>query len=214
LITRVSVPELAVDRPPERGQVSLRIFLETFGIVFLAELGDKTQLAAVALATRFPPRRAFVGIALAFALLNGAAVAVGRGLFALVPHGWVQASSAALFLMFGALTLRGGDRDEEPEESKVRGGPIATSFLLILFAELGDKTQIATATLAAQYALPVAVFVASTLALWLVSAMGLWLGARLTRRIPMAIVHRAAGLAFVAFGLLSAWQALHTFAIL
>ncbi|MGC4115965.1 MAG: TMEM165/GDT1 family protein [Myxococcales bacterium] len=198
--------------------MSLEVFLSTFGMIFLAELGDKTQLTAVALAARYPWKKAFVGLAGAFALLNAFAVVVGQGLFKLVPLGWIQAGSAALFLFFGATTLLGKDDDEDEEEGGLKNGkargPVATAFTLILFAELGDKTQLATASLAAELGSPVTVFAASTLALWLVSLIGLLIGTQVAKRVPMVWVKRAAGVAFLVFGLWAAWSAVHTLGLL
>ena len=77
------------------------IFLSTFGLIFLAELGDKTQLTAMALALRYPWQRIFVGIAAAFTVLNLAAVLVGKLLFLLLPIFWLTLVSALLFLYFG-----------------------------------------------------------------------------------------------------------------
>ncbi len=197
--------------------MSLQAFLSTFGVIFLAELGDKTQLTAVALAARFSWKKAFVGLAGAFALLNAFAVAIGEGLFKVVPLGWIQAGSAGLFLLFGATTLLAKDKAGEDGEldAKARArGPVATAFTLILFAELGDKTQLATASLAAQHARPLAVFAGSTLALWLVSLLGLLVGAQIAKRVPMVWVRRAAGVTFLAFGLWAGWRAAHTLGLL
>lgn len=197
--------------------MDFEVLLTTFGMIFLAELGDKTQLTAVALAARFPWRKAFVGLAAAFALLNLFAVALGAGLFKLVPLGWIQAASAALFLFFGITTLFGKDDEDDDEEADGKAkarGPIATAFTLILFAELGDKTQLATASLSAQHGAPVTVFLGSTLALWLVSLLGLLVGVQIARRVPMAWVKRAAGLSFLGFGLWTTWTAVHTLGLL
>src|SRR5512140_657206 len=95
-------------------------FLTTFGIIFLAELGDKTQLTAMALATRYPWKRVFIGLAGAFALLNLAAVLLGNLLFTVLPVIWINGASAALFIFFGVTTLRtkGFEQEEEEEEEK------------------------------------------------------------------------------------------------
>ena len=92
------------------------VFISTFGVIFLAELGDKTQLTAMALAARYPWKKVFIGIAAAFALLNLGAVLVGNLLFGVLPIFWVKLVSAALFLYFGlaALLTR---HDESEEES-------------------------------------------------------------------------------------------------
>ncbi len=185
-------------------------FLSIFGMVFLAELGDKTQLTAMTLATHFPWKKIFLGIAAAFALLNLAAVFVGKILFVFLSPFWIQLLSAGLFLFFGINSLLEKSFDEHEEEGEekrfARKGPVLTAFFMILLAELGDKTQLVTASLAAQNP-PLVVFVASTLALWSVSLMGIFLGRQLTRFIPLFWIHRAAGLLFLVFAAHNVWQA-------
>lgn len=187
--------------------MDLGVLLSTFGLIFVAELGDKTQLAAMALATRFPWRKVFLGAALAFLILNGLAVGVGRVLFELVPLFWIRVASAALFLFFGVATLRAKDEADNEGAGAPRRGPVLTAFSMILLAELGDKTQLVTATLAAQRASPLAVFAGSTLALWTVSLLGVLAGTQLLRFLPLRTVHRIAGVLFLGFGLALAYQA-------
>jgi len=186
-------------------------FLTTFGIIFLAELGDKTQLTAMALATRYPWQRIFIGLAAAFALLNLGAVLLGSLLFTVLPLFWIKVVSAALFFCFGVTTLRTKEFDEAEEQQeeqriKVRG-PIAASFIMILLAEIGDKTQLVTASLAAQHDSPLAVFTASTLALWSVSLIGIFAGRQLARFISLAVLHKVAGCLFLVFGAAILYQA-------
>ena len=185
-------------------------FLSIFGMVFLAELGDKTQLTAMTLATHFPWKKIFLGIAAAFALLNLAAVFVGKILFVFLSPFCIQLLSAGLLLFFGINSLLEKSFDEHEEEGEekrfARKGPVLTAFFMILLAELGDKTQLVTASLAAQNP-PLVVFVASTLALWSVSLMGIFLGRQLTRFIPLFWIHRAAGLLFLVFAAHNVWQA-------
>jgi putative Ca2+/H+ antiporter (TMEM165/GDT1 family) len=187
------------------------IFFSTFGIIFLAELGDKTQLTAMALAVRFPWKKTFIGIAAAFALLNVGAVVLGKILFAFLPLFWIKLASAGLFLFFGIATLRGNkcDMEKNGAEKKNFGGrgAIVTSFLMILIAELGDKTQLVTAALAAQHDAPLAVFTGSTLALWSVSLLGIFAGRQLIRIIPLSYIHRAAASLFIIFGVAIIFQA-------
>ncbi len=190
--------------------MDLSVFFITFGVIFLAELGDKTQITAMMLAVRFPWVKTFTGIAAAFALLNLAAVGAGKFLFALLPLFWIKLVSAALFLFFGIATqARKGSSEEEAAEEKRFGGrgAIVTSFLMILFAEMGDKTQLVTASLAAQHDAPLAVFAGSTLALWSVSILGIFAGRQLNRFCPLSLIHKAAGALFLLFGAVIAWQA-------
>jgi Ca2+/H+ antiporter, TMEM165/GDT1 family len=186
-------------------------FLTTFGIIFLAELGDKTQLTAMALATRYPWKRVFIGLAAAFALLNLGAVLLGSLLFTVLPLFWIKIVSATLFFFFGVTTLRSREFDEEGEQAEEQRftakGPVATSFIMILFAEIGDKTQLVTASLAAQHASLLAVFTASTLALWSVSLIGIFAGRQLVRFISLATLHKVAGCLFLVFGAAILYQA-------
>lgn len=175
-------------------------FWTTLGIVFLAELGDKTQLTAMALAVRYPWRRIFIGMAAAFALLNLVAVAVGQLLFSIVPMTVIQGISGGLFFIFGILTLWKAP-DGTADRKQTFQNPMLTAFVMILLSELGDKTQIVTAALAAQYPDFLPVFLGSTLALWSVSLLGIFLGQGLTRLLPMSTIHRAAGVLFLLLGL-------------
>lgn len=179
----------------------------TFGIIFLAELGDKTQLTAMALSFRFPWKRIVMGIAAAFALLNLLAVLVGKVLFAFIPLFWVRVISGLLFIFFGFSALRGGEGDDDPS-SMARHAATAfrTAFLMIFLAEMGDKTQVVTASLAAQTPHLVQVFFGSTLALTAVALLGILLGKRLLQRVPLPVIHRAAGLLFFIFGGVILWQ--------
>ncbi len=187
------------------------VFLSTFGLIFLAELGDKTQLAALALAMRYPWKRIFLGIALAFTALNLAAVAVGKLLFLMLPVFWVTAVSALLFLYFGVSTLRHAcDTGDDSAPPPSAAGAARTAFIMIFMAELGDKTQLVTASQAARYSSSLSgmgmVFAASTLALLLVSLLGIFAGKQLLRVVPLCWVHRAAGLMFLAFGAVTLWK--------
>ncbi len=191
--------------------MDLTIFFTTFGIIFLAELGDKTQLTAMTLAVKLPWKRVFLGIAAAFALLNLGAVALGRLLFDLLPLFWIGLLSAGLFLFFGVTTLlgQGFDKAEEEAGEKKFGerGAFITSFLMIFLAEMGDKTQLVTASLAARHDAPMTVFCASTLPLWCVSLLGIFAGRQLNRFLPLSWIHKGAGVIFILFGVITAWQA-------
>lgn len=189
----------------------LTVFLTTFGIVFAAELGDKTQFTAMALAAKHPWARTFIGIAAAFALLNLAAVVVGKALFAFLPILLIKGVAGVLFVAFGIASLRASGLDEAEEEQEEKKfaarGPVMTAFMMILLAELGDKTQLVTASLAAQHVQVAAVFAGSTLALWAVSILGIFLGRQISRFVPLPWVHRSAGCLFLLFGAVILYQA-------
>lgn len=189
-----------------------KTFISTFGLIFLAELGDKTQLTAMALALRYPWKKIFAGIAAAFAVLNLAAVLVGKLLFLLIPIFWVNITSGLLFLYFGYSTLRNAPDSEEDEARPHAASSAArTAFIMIFMAELGDKTQLVTASQAARHSATLTdmwmVFAGSTLALWSVSLVGIFAGRQLVRFIPLRWIHRAAGVMFLIFGCLTLTKA-------
>ncbi len=179
------------------------VFAGTFGLVFLAELGDKTQIAALALAARHPSRPVFLGAAAAFAVLTAGAVTAGKLLYLAVPPWLVRVLSAGLFAGFGAAALAARDPNPEHRAGATGpsggAGPFLAAFGAILLAELGDKTQLATAGLAARYDAPLTVFAAACSALWLVTGLAVTAGAGLARRIPPRTLRRASGVLFLAF---------------
>jgi len=190
--------------------VDLAVVASTFTLLFLAEMGDKTQLVAMTLAHRYRLLPVITGVFAAFLLLNLLAVLVGEALFRYVPQWLVLLAAGALFLAFAWKSWRDADGDEEDDGGEPAGGhgALVSSFALIFLAELGDKTQIAMIAMVAGTGAPLAVFVGGTLALWAVSLIGILLGATLLRRVPKHWMHRAAALLFLLFGLLAIGQVL------
>lgn len=169
-----------------------------FVLIFLAELGDKTQLVCMTLAARYRGWPVFIGAALAFVFLNILAVVFGAALAQWLPERVLAAVVALLFAVFGIQSLRvSGHGEEEGEVAERSGhGILLTAFLMIFVAELGDKTQIAVAGMAGTNpAGPV--WVGATVALVLSSALGVVAGQKLLQRMPMHILHRVAGIFFL-----------------
>jgi putative Ca2+/H+ antiporter (TMEM165/GDT1 family) len=185
------------------------VILSSFTLLFLAEMGDKTQLVAMTLAHRYRLLPVIVGVFGAFAVLNLLAVLVGEALFRYVPQWLVLLAAGGLFLVFAWKSWRDSGEEEDDDAEPVGGhGALVSSFALIFLAELGDKTQIAMVAMVAGTGAPLAVFVGGTLALWAVSLIGILLGSTLLRRVPKAWMHRAAALLFLLFGLLAIGQVL------
>ena len=171
-----------------------------FVLILVAELGDKSQIVCMSLATRYRALPVFFGATLAFMGLNLLAVLFGAGLAAWIPRDWLALAVAALFVYFGVQSLRAGpveDCDDAPARPHWIRGPLVTTFVLIGLAEFGDKTQLAVAGLGSA-AQPLAVWLGASLALALTTALGVWLGGTLLRRIPLQWLHRLAGLLFLA----------------
>ena len=180
-----------------------------FGVVFLAELPDKTALAGLVLGTRYRASYVFAGVAAAFAVHVALAVAAGSVL-TLLPQQILHALTGVLFLGGAAVLLMKKDEDEgevrKPENQsfwKVSGA----GFMLILVAEFGDLTQIMTANLAARYDDPLSVGIGAVLALWAVAGIGIVGGKALMKRVPLKLITKIAAMLMLALGLWSLWEA-------
>lgn len=181
-----------------------------FGVIFLAELPDKTALAGLVLGTRYRASYVFAGVAAAFLLHAVLAVAAGSVL-TLLPQQIVHALTGVLFLGGAAvLLLKKGEEEEEirkPADQsfwKVAG----TGFMLILVAEFGDLTQIMTANLAARYDDPLSVGLGAVLGLWAVAGLGIVGGKALMKKVPLRLITQIAAVLMLALGVWSLWEAI------
>ncbi|MFR9794711.1 TMEM165/GDT1 family protein [Streptomyces sp. MS06] len=185
--------------------ISITVTALVFGVVFLAELPDKTALAGLVLGTRYRASYVFAGVAAAFALHVVLAVAAGSVL-TLLPQRLVHALTGVLFLGGAAvLLLRKGEDGEEVRKPRDQSfWPVAgAGFMLILVAEFGDLTQIMTANMAARYDAPFSVGLGAVLALWSVAGLGIVGGKALMRRVPLALVTKIAALLMLGLGVWS-----------
>ncbi len=179
----------------------LLAFAVSFGVVFVAELGDKSQLMALTFATRYRALPVLVGITLATTAVHLLSVAVGHGLGAALPTGGIALVAAVAFVGFGAWTLR-GDRLTPAERAKAEratGSAVLTSSVAFFLAELGDKTMLATITLATQYGW-FGVWVGSTLGMVAADALAIVVGRKLGRHLPERAVQIGAAVLFFLFG--------------
>ncbi|MFD4140343.1 TMEM165/GDT1 family protein [Streptomyces sp. NPDC058572] len=191
--------------------ISFTVMAITFGVVFLAELPDKTALAGLMLGTRYRASYVFAGVATAFAVHVALAIAAGSVL-TLLPHRLVQAVVGLLFLA-GALMLLLKKSDGEEEHIKAPADQSfwkvsGAGFMLILVAEFGDLTQIMTANLAARYDSPVSVGLGAVLALWAVAGMGILGGRTLMKYVPLRLITRVAACLMLALAGFSLYEAL------
>lgn len=193
--------------------LDLTVVLSVFGLVFLAELPDKTALASLVLSTRYPARYVFAGVAAAFAVHVAIAVAAGSVL-GLLPHRVVEFAAATLFAGAAIVLWRRAGAEEDPEEEKagpVRTGllPVASmSFAVVFVAEFGDLTQILTANLAAKYDDPASVALGAVLALWAVSLVAMFGGKTLVRLVPLEVIGRVAAGVMAVLAVVTYWTAL------
>ena len=178
-------------------------FLLSFGVIFLAELGDKSQLMAMAFATRYRAWIVLVAVTLATLLVHAGSVLLGSAFALVMPTAAIQVAAGIAFLVFAAWTLRGDTLGEDDEGRAARTGrwavlTIGTAFFL---AELGDKTMLATITLATTEE-PIGVWLGSTAGMVAADALAIGLGAILGTRLPERAIKLFAAAAFVVFGAL------------
>ena len=171
--------------------------LAAFAVVFLAELGDKTQLVALTLAGRHPAPRVLMALGAAIAVLQTLSVTAGAVVSRTVPDQVVAVAAGVLFLAFGILTWRSAGEVEGGQEAR-RGGLLSAAAAFFL-AELGDKTMLATAGLAADRG-AVPVWIGSFAAMLGATTLAVVAGLALTRRIPPTALRRLGAVAFLVVG--------------
>lgn len=183
----------------------MEAFLVSTGIVALAEMGDKTQLLALILAVRFrKPWPIVLGILVATLANHAMAGAVGAWVTTVMGPEMLRWVLGASFLAMAVWMLIPDKMEDEGETGQApRLGVFGTTVLAFFLAEMGDKTQIATVMLAAQYQAIVWVVAGTTLGMMLANAPVVWLGERMTRRVPIRLVHLVSALIFAVIGLVT-----------
>ena len=174
-------------------------FLKALFLITVAEMGDKTQLLTLAFAARLPVRYVLGGVLLGTLANHALAVAFGGATLLLVPVHWVKIAAGLSFIGFGLWTLR-GDQLSGTEEKRF-GHPLITVAVSFFLAEMGDKTQLATAVLAAEAARLIPVWLGSSLGMVVADGLAVVIGAVLGRRLPERAIKIGATVLFVLFGL-------------
>ena len=187
--------------------------LVSFGVIFVAELGDKSQLMALTFATRFPIRSVLIGITVATAVVHLASVAIGYGLGTALPTEWINLAAALAFIGFGLWTLRGDSLTDDEQDKVNRAGKraiiaVGTAFFL---AELGDKTMLATITLATDHGW-FGTWIGSTLGMVAADALAIVVGRALGKRLPENTIRIGAAVLFFVFGVWLGIEAITQFA--
>jgi putative Ca2+/H+ antiporter (TMEM165/GDT1 family) len=178
-------------------------FLLSFGIVFLAELGDKSQLMALAFATRYRALTVLLAVSVATLLVHAGSVLLGSVFALALPTNVIQVVAGVAFFGFAAWTLRGDTLGDADADRAARTGrwaliTIGTAFFL---AELGDKTMLATVTLATTEE-PIGTWLGSTAGMVAADAIAIAIGAFFGARLPERAIALFAAGAFIVFGVL------------
>ena len=200
--------------------MSILVALTVFALILPAELPDKTMVATLVLATRFPPLPVWIGVTAGFAVQSVVAVAAG-GLVSLLPDAVVHGVTAGMFALGAVLLLREKDTDiaeeerefaeelaDEPPRPSFRRAML-TSFGVLFAAEWGDLSQVLTANFAAKYGDPLAVFLGSFLALATVAGIAVIFGRALIRVVPLNWVRRLAATLFLVMATVTGLEAGH-----
>jgi putative Ca2+/H+ antiporter (TMEM165/GDT1 family) len=175
--------------------------LTSTGVVALAEMGDKTQLLAFLLAAKFRrPVPIITGILAATLLNHGLAGAVGAWIPHLLSPAVLRWSVGLLFLGMAVWTLIPDKIEDEESRAAGRLGVFGATFITFFLAEMGDKTQIATIAMAAQFQSALLVVAGTTLGMMIADVPAVFLGQRFADRIPMRLVHGIAALIFALLG--------------
>jgi putative Ca2+/H+ antiporter (TMEM165/GDT1 family) len=174
-------------------------FWTSLVFVVLAEMGDKTQLLAMAFATRYKASTVMWAVFAATALNHALAVAVGNYLTTIVPLSTIQIAAAISFILFGLWTIRGDKL--EGEDKRFSFNPFWTVAIAFFIAEMGDKTQLATVALAAKYQSPVAVWFGTNIGMLIADAIGIVIGIVMGKHIPEQAVKWGASIIFIGFGI-------------
>ena len=174
-------------------------FLTSLAFVVLAEMGDKTQLLAMAFACRFRWQTVMWGVFVATVLNHLFAVLVGSYLTAIIPLHYIQIGAALSFIAFGLWTIRGDELGDEAKQD--RFSPFWTVAIAFFIAEMGDKTQLATIALAAKFQSVLPVWLGTTAGMMVADGIGIGFGIVLGKKIPERTMKWFAALLFIGFGL-------------
>jgi putative Ca2+/H+ antiporter (TMEM165/GDT1 family) len=170
-------------------------------LVFVAELGDKSQLMSMTFATRYRARTVILGAGIACTLTNLVSALVGNAIGDALPENAVRIAGGVLFLVFALLTLRHlSDDDDEPKERMSGGAAVVVVGVAFVLSELGDKTMLATLTLSTQYHWAL-IWIGSTIGMLISIVLAVLVGRALLQVLPIKVVHLVSALLFAAVGL-------------
>jgi Ca2+/H+ antiporter, TMEM165/GDT1 family len=182
-------------------------FIASFLFVVLAEMGDKTQLLAMAFATRYKAYKVLIAVFWATILNHSLAVIAGRLLSTYIPIEIISLVAALSFILFGLWTIRGDKLDGE-DKKESRFGPIVTVGIAFFLAEIGDKTQLATISLAIEYKNAMFVLMGTTLGMVVADGIGIILGIVMRKHIPEKAIKFISAIIFIFFGLCGVYKVL------
>lgn len=179
--------------------------ISAFFFIFIAEMGDKTQVLAMAFATQYSTSKVLLGVFIGALLNHGLAIILGVYLSSAIPLDYIQIVAGFAFIGFGFWALK-SDNDEEDDESKNKFGPILTVAVAFFIGELGDKTQLTAMTLATDSVYPVFILCGTVLGMIATSGIGIFVGRKVGEKIPELAIKIISSGVFIFFGTLKLFQ--------
>lgn len=180
--------------------INLAPLLTSFSIIFLAELGDKTQICTIMLSSRSSARSVFFGAMAAFFIVDGLSAFLGGELLHMLPRNIIGLAAGLAFIVFGIVSLI--RRGENENICKDIGASFFRAFSLVALMELGDKTQIFSIFLAAQFGNPILVLAGVMLAFTIITGIGVFLGHKILRILPEKFLRIGAAVIFILLGII------------
>ena len=184
----------------------VREYVQAALLIFAAEMGDKTQLLAMAFALQFTIGQVLGGVALGSLLNHGLAVALGAYVSHVVPLELIRLIAACGFLAFGLWTLANGG-EEDSIHTPSQGHPVLVVALAFFIGELGDKTQLSAIALSSNAVYHWAILAGTVTGMILTSLVGIFVGIKLGEKVPEATLKLISGLVFIGFGVIGLWRA-------
>jgi putative Ca2+/H+ antiporter (TMEM165/GDT1 family) len=170
-------------------------------------MGDKTQLVALAFATRFKAWTVLAGVFIATFLVHLFSVLIGEAVSATLPIFWIKVLAGTAFIVFGLWTLRGDKLEDEEKLHSSRFGPLLTVATTFFIAELGDKTMLMTITIASEQKAFVAVWIGSTIGMVLADAIAIIIGKVIGKQLPENLIKYGAAAIFLLSGIYTFYEA-------
>lgn len=179
----------------------IREFIQAFLLIFVAEMGDKTQVLAMAFALKYPVKKVLLGIGLGAFANHAVAVILGAYLKTVVDLDKLQLFAGLIFIAFGVLSLRPeNDDDDDVDAKNNKRGAVLTVAIAFFIGELGDKTQLTAITLASNSIAPIAVLAGTVTGMIITGGLGIYIGKKFGEKIPELILKVASSIIFISFG--------------
>lgn len=183
-------------------------FVTAFMLIFFAEMGDKTQLLALAFATKFKMRQVLIGVAVGSFLNHGIAILLASFVSQFASTNIIQLIASILFIAFGLMSMKLEFEDEDEETSEFKFGPMITVALSFFVGELGDKTQLSAMALGLNSPHPFITLLGTTSGMIVVSLIGIIVGKLIGKKIPEVTMKFVAAVIFLGFGIFGIYETL------